>query len=372
MRACFDIFPRIPMLLRAFCHGRGLAVAGIFMPLAIAFGALTATSCDIHEWPEDAPADLVLKLDFNTGLPQFIVINVGDTRASSDGGAYDVRYIIEAYKKLSDGTVSQTPHKRYVFTKGDTGDLNAEFRLSIDEGTYLFRAWTDFVAKGTDSDLYYNTDNFRQITLQGEHSGNNDFRDAFLGSAELTVRRLGGKDPVPSGTVEMERPLAKFEFVTTDLQSFITKAINEMKTKAGEEVSGTQDKEIGPEDIDLDKYRVVFYYSGYMPYMFNIFDNKPCDSKTGVLFESKIRSINEHEARLGFDYVFVNGKESSVMVTVGLFDEEGTQLSMSRQIEVPIKRSMLTTIKGGFLMQNTGGGVAIDPGFEDEFNVWIQ
>lgn len=336
--------------------------------LALVLAVFGTLSCDVHEWPEDAPADIVLKLDFNTGLPQFIVINVGDTRASSDGGTYDVRYLIEAYRMLPDGSFSDTPNGRYTFTKSDTEDLNAEFRLSIDEGTYMFRAWTDFVKKGTVTDLYYNTDNFRQITLQGEHSGNNDFRDAFVGSAQMTVRRLGSKDPVSSCTVEMERPLAKFEFVTTDLQAFITKAINDMRTKAPD----GQNKEIGPEDIDLDKYKVVFYYSGYMPYMFNVMDNKPCDSKMGVTFESKIRAINEHDARLGFDYVFVNGKESSVMVTVGLFDDEGTQLSMTRQIEVPIKRSMLTTIKGDFMMQNTGGGVAIDPGFDGEFNVWIQ
>ena len=364
-----DIFLRIIASLRAFCRGLCRAATVIFTPLLIAF---SVSSCDIHEWPEDVPTDIILRLDFNTGLPQFIVINVGDTRASSDGGSYDVRYLIEAYRELPDGTFSDTPSGRYTFTKSDTEDLNAEFHLNIDEGTYLFRAWTDFVRKGSDSDLYYNTDNFRQITLQGEHSGNNDYRDAFVGSAQMTVKRLGRKAPISSCTVEMERPLAKFEFVTTDLQAFITKAINDMRTKAGKGDPNGPKEEIGPEDIDLDKYRVVFYYSGYMPYMFNIMDNKPCDSKTGVSFESKIHAINEHDARLGFDYVFVNGKESSVMVTVGLFDDEGTQLSMSRQIEVPIKRSMLTTIKGGFLMQNTGSGVAIDPGFDGEFNVWIQ
>lgn len=113
----------------------------------------------------------------------------------------------------------------------------------------------------------------------------------------------------------------------------------------------------------------MFYYSGYMPCAFNIMDNKPCDSMTGVSFESTIKAVDEHEARLGFDYVFVNGKESSVMVTVALLDEDGTQLSRSNQIEVPLKRSMLTVVKGSFLIQETGGGVAIDPDFEGEFNI---
>lgn len=166
----------------------------------------------------------------------------------------------------------------------------------------------------------------------------------------------------------MERPLAKFEFISTDLQEFITKAMEELsKKKAGQ--TDARDGDTVDPAIDLSKYRVVFYYSGYMPCAFNIMDNKPCDSMTGVSFESTIKAVDEHEARLGFDYVFVNGKESSVMVTVALLDEDGTQLSRSNQIEVPLKRSMLTVVKGSFLIQETGGGVAIDPDFEGEFNI---
>ena len=82
--------------------------------------------------------------------------------------------------------------------------------------------------------------------------------------------------------------------------------------------------------------------------------------------------LDEHNARLGFDYVMVNGRESSVMVAVGLFDEEGVRLSMTNPIEVPLKRSMLTTVKGSFLMQDTGGGVAIDPAFDGEYNIIIR
>ena len=82
--------------------------------------------------------------------------------------------------------------------------------------------------------------------------------------------------------------------------------------------------------------------------------------------------LDEHNARLGFDYVMVNGRESSVMVAVGLFDENGVRLSMTNPIEVPLKRSMLTTVKGSFLMQDTGGGVAINPDFDGEYNIIIR
>lgn len=349
---------------------------GRFSSSAAACALLCVTSCAVHEWPEPTPADVIVNLDFDTQMPQYKVLNEEGTRASHDGRDYDIRYTIAAYRLLQDGSYAEEPFLLKVFSKDEIEELNATFRFSIDEGSYRFYVWTDFVLAGTQSDYFYNTTSFRRISLQGTHEGNNDFRDAFSGSADLKVIRRGSKETPSTVTVQMRRPLAKFEFITTDLQEFITKTIEAMirkeeaeaAAKAGETKS---DGDTKTPVVDLEKYTVVFFYSGYMPNAYNMMEGKPCDSATGVKFSSAISTIDNHDARLGFDYVFVNGEESSVMVTVALYDEEGTQLSISRQIEVPIKRSMLTTVRGSFLMQNTGGGVAIDPGFEDEFNIYI-
>ena len=348
-----------------------------FSSVALAACALLCiTSCAVHEWPEPTPADVIVNLDFDTQLPQYKVLNEEGTRASHDGRDYDIRYTIVAYRLLQDGSYAEEPFLLKVFSKDEIDELDATFRFSIDEGSYRFYVWTDFVLAGTQSDYFYNTTNFRRISLQGTHEGNNDFRDAFSGSADLKVIRRGSKETPSTVTVQMRRPLAKFEFITTDLQEFITKTIEAMIRKEEAEAAAKAGETKSEGDtktpvVDLEKYTVVFFYSGYMPNAYNMMEGKPCDSATGVKFSSAIRAIDNHDARLGFDYVFVNGEESSVMVTVALYDEEGTQLSISRQIEVPIKRSMLTTVRGSFLMQNTGGGVAIDPGFEDEFNIYI-
>ena len=349
---------------------------GRFSSSAAACALLCITSCAVHEWPEPTPADVIVNLDFDTQMPQYKVLNEEGTRASHDGRDYDIRYTIAAYRLLQDGSYAEEPFLMKVFSKDEIEELNATFRFSIDEGSYRFYVWTDFVLAGTQSDYFYNTTSFRRISLQGTHEGNNDFRDAFSGSADLKVIRRGSKETPSTVTVQMRRPLAKFEFITTDLQEFITKTIEAMIRKEEAEAAAKAG-ETKPEGdtktpvVDLEKYTVVFFYSGYMPNAYNMMEGKPCDSATGVKFSSAISAIDNHDARLGFDYVFVNGEESSVMVTVALYDEEGTQLSISRQIEVPIKRSMLTTVRGSFLMQNTGGGVAIDPGFEDEFNIYI-
>lgn len=397
----------IPCVVEGFGKRILRAVRSVFVFLsggrlsssAAACALLCITSCAVHEWPEPTPADVIVNLDFDTQMPQYKVLNEEGTRASHDGRDYDIRYTIAAYRLLQDGSYAEEPFLLKVFSKDEIEELNASFRFSIDEGSYRFYVWTDFVLAGTQSDYFYNTTSFRRISLQGVHEGNNDFRDAFSGSADLKVIRRGSRETPSTVTVQMRRPLAKFEFITTDLQEFITKTIEAMirkeeaeaAAKAGETKSegGDNPEDITPIEsdtkadgdtktgdtktpvVDLEKYTVVFFYSGYMPNAYNMMEGKPCDSATGVKFSSAISTIDNHDARLGFDYVFVNGEESSVMVTVALYDEEGTQLSISRQIEVPLKRSMLTTVRGSFLMQNTGGGVAIDPGFEDEFNIYI-
>lgn len=92
-----------------------------------------SASCAVHEWPEALPADATLKLDFNTALPQFIVLDVNDTRASKDSRDYQIRYVVEAYRKLGNGAYSESPYGRFIFTKDDISDLNNEVTLRIDE-----------------------------------------------------------------------------------------------------------------------------------------------------------------------------------------------------------------------------------------------
>ena len=58
----------------------------------------------------------------------------------------------------------------------------------------------------------------------------------------------------------------------------------------------------------------MFRYQGFMPCSFNMFTNKPADSWTGVAFDSTMQRLSDTEVELGFDYVFVNGGESTVPV----------------------------------------------------------
>ena len=147
--------------------------------------------------------------------------------------------------------------------------------------------------------------------------------------------------------------MAKFAFVTNDLQDFIVRA---MQTRGAAE---------------LDGYSLVFKYNGFMPSAYNLHAGGTTDSGSGYSFTSKITQISETEAELGFDYVFVNDHETVVSVYVEVYDADGNHLSTSVPVDVPLMRSKLTTVVGNFLTSDASGGVFVSPGYDGEHNIII-
>ena len=75
---------------------------------------------------------------------------------------------------------------------------------------------------------------------------------------------------------------------------------------------------------------------------------------------------------MGYDYVFVNGKEAGVSIQIGLYDSEDRQIALSEPIDVPLRRSHHTILKGSFLMQEASGGITINPDFDGNHNIIIE
>lgn len=164
--------------------------------------------------------------------------------------------------------------------------------------------------------------------------------------------------------------MGKYRFIATDFDRFLTRA--EEMARAEWEESRALDPESAPSQmpaVNVNDYKVVMRYPGFMPHVFNMFTNRPADSRTGVTYPGRILRINDQEAELGFDYVFVNGKEAPVTVAVDIYDKKNNLIGSSGAIDVPLMRSMLTTVKGDFLTSKASGGVGVNPDFDGEFNI---
>lgn len=344
--------------------------------LIICVSMLLFSACDVHEWPENPElVELHLRLNYETEMTKWEHLYDGaEVIEQRYGETYDnhrdygkIRYIVRTYPVSEKMRTASTYTQEFVFTKDISEGYNHETTLHLLPGNYNIMVWSDLVRKSEDSYIH-DASNFAEIKLQGDHKGNNDYRDAFRGSNNITLEADIMEHIPHTLDITMQRPLAKFEFITNDLVEFINKESVRVASK-GSENKDASSNDTSTRAVSLEDYKIVFYYVGFMPKAYSINTDKPVDSSTEVMFETSLRKLSESEATMGFDYVFVNGKQSSVMVKIGIYSIEGTQLSLTEPIEIPLKRSHHTILTGTFLMSNAAGGVTINPSFEDDYNL---
>lgn len=364
------------------------AINSIYRAIATAVCTLVLASCGVHEIPNEKPVfperityPVVLYLDYNTELPLYTTVEDKIPARASMAANYDVRYTIEIYEVIDTYLNTRLFYSREVMTRDDVNTLSHSRLINLPEGKFEIYVWTDYVDSGSTADKFYNTTKFDVITVQN-HVGNNDFRDAFAGSLKTDVTPLTTELRVTSG-----RPVAKFNFITTDLDRFIDHLL-EMEAEANAEsnnnsntgggnssaadnsnsndLSGAESSTSAQDPtrgIKIEEYKIVFRYSQFMPNEFDIFSYIPIYALPNITFESTIKPLSLTEAELGFDYVFVNGEEFTLPISLEVYDREGKRISGINPIEVPLMRSQLTTVRDNFLTSQASGGIGINPSF---------
>ncbi|WP_455587270.1 DUF6562 domain-containing protein [Bacteroides sp.] len=311
----------------------------------------------IHDYPEmtddgetgidptlvQVSAEVTLELEL---VPLEVITQIG-TRA---GGDYRRRFVIDAYR---DGKVVQR-QVTVLDESAESGDgkITLPVNLKLHALEYTLAVWTDYVAAGTDTDLYYNTEDLQHVSCTDPYTGSTPYRDCLYGTTPLDLRpyRDEWSAKVQVG-VEMVRPLAKYEIIATDVKEFLRKT--KKRRTAGE------------------AFTITFSYGFYFPTVFNALSGKPADSQTGVRFTTPLTVPDDgtEECLLGSDFVFVNGVESFVILTMEIRDGDGNVISRTTGLNVPYRRGHLTTVRAQFLTNEMQGGVAIDPGFDGDIDV---
>lgn len=344
--------------------------------LIICIHLVVLSSCDVHEWPETpGSVKLHLRLDYETEMTEWEHFYDEESVIGKGlGDKYDnhlvsgkIRYVIRTYPTSARQRMTQDFVQEFVFMREIAEGYDHEVTLDVLPGEYNIMVWSDLMEREGDRH-FHNADNFAEICLQGVHAGNTDHRDAFRGSSRITLATDVMERLPDTLDIVMQRPLAKFEFVTNDVEDFIDKEATRLASKSNSDKTLSSKGTI-TKTVNLEDYKVVFYYVGFMPDTYSLHTDKPVDSSTDIFFESTLRKLSDSQASMGFDYVFVNGKESTVTLRIGLYDNEGTQLSMTEPIAVPLKRNHHTIISGLFLMSEATGGVFINPEFDGDHNL---
>ena len=344
--------------------------ARLALPLILVVVLVGMSSCNVHEFPSlPTHTDAVLHLHFITDMPQtdYVVSRGNGTRIDftpvrSEGM---MRCIVRLYPKTSEGSADpNTLYKEYVTTRDIADGYDFDMPIDAPVGDYIVMAWADFADETDNNSLFYAADDFGGITLTDRYRGSTDYRDAFRGTSLVSITTTEDEQPAVEATLEMERPLAKFEFVANDLRAFL-----EQQSKAAESKTSQKTKDGKARGIRLDEFQLVFSYNGYMPCTYSMFTDRPVDAKTGVTFRGSILQLSADEASLGFDYVFVNHQSTEVTVQLGIYDYDGNLISVSDPVNVPLQRSRHTIVRGTFLTQKSTGGVSINPSYNGEYNI---
>lgn len=233
---------------------------------------------------------------------------------------YRRRFIIEAWRGGKPESRQVTVMDTAEEEDGD-GKISLPIHLKLHALDYTLAVWTDYVAAGTTDDLYYDTDNLQQVACRDPYTGSTPYRDCLYGTTALDLRQYRDEwNTKVQVKVELVRPLAKYELIATDVKDFLR------KTKK--------------QRTDGEAFTITFSYGFYLPTVFNVLSGKPADSRTGIAYTTPLTvpTDGQEECTIGTDFVFVNGEESFVSLSMEIRDGGGNVISRTTGLEVPYRR----------------------------------
>ena len=326
--------------------------------LALYLSLFLLSACGVRELPEDGGVDPTVVHTSIVLLPgaDMTPFDVPEfSTRSADGRAYNFRYQVEVY---ADDKYDQSLQFRRLLTypEGYTGEVALECDLHA--RNYRVVVWRDFVPVsdvGLADDHFYITADFSAIKLKGDYTGGTDYKDVFSGQMSLDLSAYRCElEAEHREEMQLERPLAKIELITTDVIKYLD-----------------SQRSVSTRITDVESLSLEVFYTGYFPIGFDVLLNRPNEAVTGISFSSAPLTVSDNEACLAFDYVLVNGAESSVGLEMVIYNAEGMEVNRVSGVTVPVSRNKITTVRDEFLTRRFAPGIGISPGFDGEINVVI-
>ncbi len=302
----------------------------------------------IHEFPEpysEDPVSLrITQLYLDNHIEPYIIPGAEQSRGNEN---CKIRFTVGLYQdgKLADTRVlCLEPRADRVYP------VDVLFE-NLRHKVYNVAVWSEFVDEAEKS-LAFEHEQITYIAQCKPYRGSTEDKDAFsLSKAEDLTQAVGEVED----RLTLTRPFGKFRIVATDVEQFMT--------------------DRGYTRAQIEKMTVQLVYNGFFPCAYNVLENRPNDANSGYQYTGGVSWVDEETVKglmLTFDYVWVNGAESSTSVKLLIFNEQGQQVASSSDISIPYKRGYLTTIVGNFFGANSGGsGIGINTEFEGVIEVYV-
>jgi hypothetical protein len=326
---------------------------------------LTASSCDIHQYPDDdepiptigGEHNFTVKVHHELDMDDYVyrVDSLNSRSNTFIDYTYDedvsVRYIMCIFDADKQG---QCIYKQYYYNdnlslEDFTVNLVLPSEVEYDDVVYV---WSDFVDRETHNPIYYNASNFRNVTYTSRYVADTRSRDCFEGWFNLSQVKPKTKATEPTELeVDLTRPVGIYTVVATDLDKFTHEYLN---------------------GASLKDYRVEVRYPSYTPYGIDILDNDIVDVSTSVKYNSSILVVNDKVAILGYDYSFLNtSDDAGVDIQLYLIKPDGSEKILTKPIRVPMRRNQHTYVVGPFLTSAAQAGFNIDYKYTSDYNIYL-
>lgn len=323
--------------------------------------ALPQLSSCVHEYPQypgvnPTAVDLSITLDTDPSVTEGSVL-----AGRKSGEASCMYFVVEIYEGGFEG--EPVVRRELAVRCADDGSSQVRFTETLPAGDYKVAAFAACAEDIYGGGCMYDVDDLSAITFRNpEYEGALDLKECY--DARFDIRL---SSDLWYQAVEVQRtltsPMGRLEIVSTDAEEFLTKA-------QGMPSAGPQPPFVMDES-NWEEYRVRWDYVLYFPVGYNVLAGLPNKAETRVSFTSGIEPVSEGSVLLGYDYVFVNGEQTSVSVTLSLLDGEGELINTYSGLQATLYKGRTTVIYGEYLTQNRGSGIGIDPGFDGNIDITL-
>ncbi len=323
------------------------------------FMATMQTAC-VHEFPDHPETRRVnLRVTHQLTWTLYDHVMAGrSTRTIDDDQWMYVEYLFEVHP----AGMTDNPIMRFREYVEYSDRLPMSTVVELPPGEYDIWIWSQFIDPVTGEAPYFDTTSFGDIKLKGPYVGNTYQKDAHRGCVRVIVPDTNASQVNLNYEVELTRPFTAHAFIATDVDEFV-----EMETKRR-----SQDTRAGETpDIDFSKYTAKVIHTGYMINEYSMFRDRPIDSTLGITYTGPLEVTPEGEVLIAYDTFFINGEESTLSLSIEIYDPQGKLVSSVGSITIPTKLNRGTIVRGNFLTSTSSGGVGIDSEFEGDFNIRI-
>lgn len=329
-------------------------IAYIIRYTFLAAFCLIAAAC-VHIYPEEGkevdPTEIELTFELSTDP------SVTSSSVLSKSGLSH-RYVKFAIELYEDGYNGEPVFRREMTVPAtESGAASVRFTECVHAGEYRLAAFAAYAENEDGSGCLYDISSLGNIVYASDtYTGSTDLKECYDLRMDIN---LPHDEWFASKTVSgiLEPPVGRVEIISEDVADFVAKV--EAHTAAADE------------DF-WQTYEVKWDYALYFPVGYNVFTGVPNLADTGVGFTSEIVLLNDKEALMGYDYVFVNGERTEVNISLKLYEKAtGELLNTYSGLSAEILKGETTVIRGDFLTTEKGSGIGIDPGFDGSIDITL-